>query len=163
MLPKHIKDVIAGASLTVMLVLVLCVTADARLPSLLTEDGFYVRPAVVGYTGDGTGYLGGRNGSPANREFGTFHWRYWHRRQAAGTGVDWINDCERGCAGGSFHPRRATATAYRVRRGHFTRLRIRFRYRGHRVTDVRGLNSYGSYYGWEIIRQVGFASARVAV
>ena len=42
-------------------------------------------------------------------------------------GSEWIDDCIPTTAEGTFHPRRATIHASRVRHGRYTRLTVRFR------------------------------------
>lgn len=133
----------------------------ARLPGLLTQQtprGFYVRPDVVRYSGDSTGYLGGKDGDPNGEDFdfGTFPWGFWNTRHAGGVGVAWLNDCEPSCADGTFEAYRANVSVYRVRNHHFTRLLIKFTYHGRHITDLRKLQRFGNSYGWGIIRQTGF-------
>jgi hypothetical protein len=46
-----------------------------------------------------------------------------------------------------------TATCLRiaVRNGHFTLIKLQYRYQGRNVTDIRGLAHVGAYYSWYII------------
>jgi hypothetical protein len=108
---------------------------QARLPGLFTGDyptKYRVRPAVIGgWTGDGTGYVGGLDGRPnavsadpsLAARFGHVHWLRWRANRATGVGVVWGNDCDPDCAGGSWHADGLTKVAAWRRRGHhFTRL-----------------------------------------
>jgi hypothetical protein len=126
--------------------------ASAASPRLLTELSrapFRVQPEVIGYTGDGTGFLGGRDGTDFNG-FGALDWRIWNRHQAYARGVAWLNDCDPSCAEGSFHAHRARVRATRVRHGHYTRMKILFRWGRGTRTDRRVLQRAGRYWQWGI-------------
>lgn len=131
--------------------------ASARLPGVLTQEAhhpFAVRPASIGYTGDGTGILGGQDGSSARRP-GHLHWKIYTNRQGLAFGVNWLNDCEPDCAEGEFHPVPVTVHVFAPRNGHFTRLTLQFTYNGESVTDRRGIRHFGSggfsYWAYYII------------
>jgi hypothetical protein len=101
--------------------------AAAKKPGLFAGSypvTFPVRPATVGgWTGDGTGILGGTHAKPARHRFGHIRWRSWTAHRAVGRAVPWGNDCDPDCAGGSWKPDPPTkVTAWRARHGHFTRL-----------------------------------------
>jgi hypothetical protein len=73
--------------------LVSTATAHAGPPKVLTQrlhHMFQVRPAWIGYTGDGTGFIGGADGSGAAHP-GHLHWARYRHRQASATGVVWLN------------------------------------------------------------------------
>jgi len=80
--------------------------------------------------------------------FGRLRWRTWNARLAATTGTAWLDDCVPNCAQGHFHSYRAAIRADRVRDGHFTHLRIAYRYRGKQVVDQRVLVHSGRAYTW---------------
>jgi hypothetical protein len=137
----------------------------ASLPKLATQaaehdEELQVRPATVSYTGDGTGYLGGRTTSPDHYERGGIDWLSWGTRSAFGRGYAWINDCRPYCAAGHFHKHRATVRATRPRHGLFTRMTIVYRYGGRRGHDRRVLEHtppyssegkrYPGFYYWGI-------------
>ncbi|MBS1879411.1 MAG: hypothetical protein JST31_07860 [Actinobacteria bacterium] len=127
--------------------------AGPALPRLATQEPGHelqVRPPTVSFTGDGTGYLGGRTTSPRHLGRGGIDWRSWTRSAAFGRGFAWINDCRPDCAGGSFHKHRATVRARRARHGLFTRMTIVFRYNGRLVRDRRVLERAGGSYYWGI-------------
>jgi hypothetical protein len=63
-------------------------------------NGLQVRPAIISYTGDGTGFLGGPR---ARDQRSHLRWSAWTRQLARGTGFDQINDCNPFCARGHFH------------------------------------------------------------
>lgn len=110
-----------------------------RLATQDPDDELQVRPAVVSYTGDGTGYLGGRTTSPGHQDRGGLHWISWKPRLAIAHGFAWLNDCRPYCARGHFHPHRAIVRARRPRHGRFTRMTIKFRFHGRYRYDHRSL------------------------
>jgi hypothetical protein len=132
------------------------VAGAAPLPQLATQaaehdEELQYRPATISYTGDGTGYVGGRTTSPpGNLDRGGIHWLSWTQRSAFGKGWAWVNDCRPDCAGGSFSKHRAKVRATRPRHGHFTRLVIVFRYGGHLLHDHRKLERAGGYWYWGV-------------
>ena len=122
-----------------------------KLATQLPEDEMQVRPPVISYTGDGTGFLGGRHSSPpGNLDRGGIHWLSWTQRSAFGRGFAWVNDCRPDCAGGSFSKHRATVRATRPRHGHFTRMTIAYRWNGRRLHDHRVLERAGGYWYWGV-------------
>lgn len=131
--------------------LALPAAAAARLPAVLTQlkPPFQLRPAVISYTGDGTGLVGGRDGRSV-RHPGHLRWKRYTRRRGIGRGLLWLNDCRPSCAGGRFHSTPVKVRASSPRHGHFRRLRLTYRYRGKRYTDHRRVRRHPdgpSYYG----------------
>ncbi len=141
------------------------VAAAASLPRLATQaaehdEELQVRPATISYTGDGTGYVGGRTTSPDHYERGGIEWLTWGPRSAFGRGYVWINDCRPYCAAGHFHKHRGTVRAMRPRHGLFTRLKITYRWGGRRLQDHRvlertppytaGGETYPGFYYWGV-------------
>jgi len=127
-------------------------TASARLPRLFTggHPQFAVRPSAVGYTGDGTGFLGGIDAT--DNDWGHLRWKLWTHWRAYAVGVDWLNDCDPSCAEGTFHAHRARVLATRVRHSKFTRLKIRYRWGSRVLTDRRALRGIGrGRWSWDII------------
>jgi len=126
----------------------------ASLPKLATqlpEREMQVRPPVISYTGDGTGFLGGRTSAPPGHlDRGGIHWLSWTQRSAFGRGFAWINDCRPSCAGGSFSKHRATVRATRPRNGHFTRMTITYRWNDRRLRDHRVLEHAAGYWYWGV-------------
>jgi hypothetical protein len=124
--------------------------AASRLPALLTyQNGHHalrVRPTVVGYTGDGTGVLGGFDGIGTSG-FGHMSWLTWTTRIATGSGAVWLDDCEPNCAEGTFSPFAVTVRAFAPRNGYFTRLTLRYNYNGKAVVDERGVRHYSGREG----------------
>jgi LasA protease len=110
-----------------------------------------VRPAVVGYTGDGSGWLGGFDGDGINDQFGHMNWTSWTSVAATGTGAAWINNCEPSCAGGTFSAHAVGVRAYAPRSGFFTRLTLRFDYNGDAITDERGVRRLVEHVGGRAI------------
>lgn len=134
--------------------------SNVRLATQNPEDPLQVEPRVVGYTGDGTGYLGGQETSPRQQDRGGLRWLSWGHRIAAARGYAWLNNCRPDCARGAFHPYRAKIRVRRPRNGLFTRLVIKVSYRGRWVYDHRALRHipasdyegeyYPGYYEWDI-------------
>ncbi len=126
------------------------------LPRLPTERagaaGLQVRPAVIGFTGDGTGFLGGFTGASwvgrPSREVlqwaGRIHWSTWTSTEASGTGAIWSNNGEPDDARGTFYPRAATVRAYDPVNGVFRRLT----YGSGGQTTTRQAVRYGGYWEW---------------
>lgn len=79
--------------------------APVDLGATHAYNGLQARPKRIIYTGDGTGFLGGRY---ADRASSSLHWTRWTSHVAKGSGYDQLNDCKPYCAAGKFH-------AYKVR------------------------------------------------
>lgn len=136
----------------------------SHLPGVLTVrstgDKFEVRPAVIGYTGDGTGYVGGFGGQGRNH-FGHMKWLTYTTQVATGSGALWGDNCEPDCARGTFSPVPVKVRAFAPRCGHFTRLTLRYERESEKFTDERGVKFYNSvvaslpgYYEYFIVREV---------
>jgi hypothetical protein len=121
--------------------LLLPASADARrLPRLLTQADsrhFSLRPPWVGYTGDGSGFLGGWDRTEAH-PWGRLYWVDWTQRRARAHGVDWVKT---GWRHPPYRPHRMHVEARRPRHGRFTMLRIRRREPGG-VVRIRGVLHY---------------------
>jgi hypothetical protein len=137
---------------------------QVRLATQLEETPLQVRPPFIGYTGDGTGYLGGRNDDPRRVVDGTLHgglhWFTWGSRAALAHGWDWLNNCRPDCADGSFHRFKAIVRARRPRHGLFTRMTIKTKIGGrwrydHRILDYSppetiGGEQFPAFWDWGI-------------
>lgn len=134
----------AGLALGVMALALPGASWAARLPGLLTHQSvshpFQVRPAVVGYTGDGSAFLGGFDGGTTSDHFGHMSWTSWTATVATGSGAVWIDGCEPDCAQGSYSPSAVGVRAFAPREGHFTRMTLRFDYRGEAVVEELGVH-----------------------
>jgi hypothetical protein len=110
-----------------------------RIPKVAVFDGapdhgkgLQEKPYQLVYTGDGTGQLAGpgRHGSHSPRAWGRLRWSKWGTTSAAGTGDDWIDNCNPDCARGKFTPYHVDITLRRPEYEHgyevFTRLTIRY-------------------------------------
>lgn len=132
-------------------------TAAASLPKVFTQlnPAFQVRPAVISYTGDGTGIVGGSDGRSA-RYPGHLHWGRYNHTQGIARGVVWIDDCEPDCADGTFHPHKVYVHVYSASGGRFRKLTLSYSANGHHIVDRRKLRyfppAYGikGYWAWDI-------------
>jgi hypothetical protein len=123
---------------------------------LNNQDGqFRVRPAVVGYAGDGTGLLGGFDGN-GRGHFGHMTWLTWTASVATGSGALWGDNCEPDCAQGTFSAVPVMVRAFAPHDGHFTRLTLRYEKDGTKHTDEREVRHSASerYYEYFILREV---------
>jgi hypothetical protein len=149
------RTVISALVLLLVAVAMVPAARAASLPKLATQaaehdEELRVRPATISYTGDGTGYVGGRTTSPDHYDRGGIDWQSWDQRSAFGRGWVWINDCRPYCAAGHFHKARATVRASRPRDGLFTRLTIAYRWGGRDYRDHRVLEHAAGFYFWGI-------------
>jgi hypothetical protein len=148
---------IAATLLGLAAAAILTATAPARqhsLPKLLGDGQHYlltwqVKPAHISYTGDGTGIVGGFNGTGASKP-GNIRWRSWTANRGVGGGVLWLNDCEPSCAEGTFDAVPVTVTAFAVIAGHFTKLRLIYTYLGKHYVDIRIAEKRGKYWIYDI-------------
>lgn len=130
-------------------------TAAASLPNLWTgfklRHSFFVRPPEVSYTGDGTGILGGFDGTGVYPNFGSLTWTSWTHRSATADGAVWIKSCIPNCAESPFSPVAVTVTAFKPRQHHFRRMTLQFTYQGKPYIDRRVLRPItGRSYEWAI-------------
>lgn len=112
------------------------VVAGHHFPALPTElagkAGLAVEPREIGFTGDGTGFLGGYTGRSSVRlskttrslPFGDLVWAKWNAQGAKGAGAEWLNNGIPDDAHGTFYPFQATVWAYRPRSDVFTRMKV---------------------------------------
>jgi hypothetical protein len=126
------------------------VAKPIRLATQDAEDPLQVRPSLVSYTGDGTGYLAGRTSSPRRQGSGGLRWLNWGRKRAVAHGYNWLNHCRPSCADGNFSRHRAIVTARRPRHGLFTRLVIKFRFQSRWRYDHRILENFSGFWVWGI-------------
>ncbi|MHB1835433.1 MAG: hypothetical protein ACYCXW_10740 [Solirubrobacteraceae bacterium] len=106
----------------------------ASLPVLPTEltgrQALEVRPPVIDFTGDGSGFLGGRTRRASIskprlktlRDFGRLHWSSWTGADARATGAVWLDNGIPDEASGTFYRYNVEVRAFRPRHGIFTRL-----------------------------------------
>lgn len=156
--PPRVATLTCAARASCLMILLLVfvfptAVAAAQPVRLATQDSerpLQVRPKLVSYTGDGTGYLAGRQSSPRHEGQGGLRWLSWGKEDALAHGFAWLNNCRPSCANGHFSPHKATVRARRPRHGLFTRLIIKFLYAGHWRFDHRALNYVAGYYVWGI-------------
>jgi hypothetical protein len=136
-------------------VLVGSASGSARLPRLLGDAPHWrltwqVRPASILYTGDSSGILGGFDGTGIAHP-GHLAWKTWTPRQATGSGANWIDNCKNGCHNGNFIAHAVTVEAFRPVHGHFTRLRLRYRYQRKARVELWGIRRVGESWGYYVI------------
>lgn len=140
-----------------MLALAAPTATAASLPKVFTQltPRFQVRPPVISYTGDGTGIVGGTNGSSA-RHSGHLHWSRDNHTQGVAHGLVWLDDCEPDCAEGSFHPHKVYVHVYSPIHGRFRNLTLSYSANGRHVVDRRRLRCFPpafgikGYWAWDI-------------
>lgn len=139
--------------------------SSAALPGLLTLLGsnqFAVRPPVIGFTGDGTGYIGGSEGRGrinGKNEFGHIAWLTWTNQTATGTGALWIDNGVPNDAEGTFSSVPVKLRAFAPRHGHFTRLTSRYTESGENFIQERGIRflslpDHKGFYEYYVVRAV---------
>lgn len=96
---------------------------------------------MIGYTGDGTGFVGRL---PRTTK-GKIIWASWTSSEARGRGAVWLKDCSPSCAEGKWIRYRGKVTLSKPRKGHFTRLAVKV---PGMPADVRYLRDSGSFYAW---------------
>jgi hypothetical protein len=131
-----------------LFVAVLAVSASSAvgansLPEVLTQEqpSFQVRPATISYTGDGTGVVGGPDGTSV-RKPGHLKWTTYNHDVGIAVGRVWLNNCTPDCADGRFSPSRVQVRVSDPRDGHFRLLTLRYSYRGHRYVHRRVAHYY---------------------
>jgi hypothetical protein len=102
--------------------------ASTVKPRLLSvDDGkFAVRPATVILGADGSLLIGNLYGHKGH----DIRWQSWGPDKAHGVGTVWKNDQIPDNARGHFHSHPGNVTAWRVRKGKFTRLQIHWTQNG---------------------------------
>ncbi|MEA2473513.1 MAG: hypothetical protein QOE06_1428 [Thermoleophilaceae bacterium] len=120
--------------------------SSASLPKVLTQDEahpFVVRPASISYTGDGTGVIGGFDGTYAD-DPGHLTWGKYTKNQGRATGALWLDDCDPSCAEGTFTAVPVSVHVFRPSHGRFTRLTLKYTYQNDHYTDRRAIRHYSS-------------------
>jgi hypothetical protein len=148
------------AGLTAALLLTLFVplaSGSNQQPTLLGDAAHFhltwqVKPASILYTGDGSGILGGFDGTGVAHP-GHLKWLTWTTRRAVGSGAVWIDNCTPTCAHGIFVPDGAKVVASRAVGGHFTRLSLRYIYRGKSRFERFGIRRIGSSWSYYVVRR----------
>lgn len=147
---------VSATVVALMAVVVGASTATASGNTVLTGEGrdFQVRPSLIGYTGDSTGYFGRRTWGGQR---GYVTWQKWGRFSARGVGTLWLNNCRPSCAEGGWGSRKAHIHLGMPRNGRFTAMTLTFRRGNHMVSDTRKIrhvpkSSYGNgYWIWTIV------------
>jgi hypothetical protein len=109
-----------------------------------------VRPASILYTQDSGAILGGFDGTGIARP-GHLKWSRWSAVRAVGSGAVWIDDCKPSCSGGTFAAHAVRAVASRAVGDHFTRLTLRYPYRGKQRVERWGIRRTGSSWSYYIV------------
>ena len=131
-----------------ILALVLLAAAPAAawasgLPGVLTQlkPAFQVRPAVISYTGDGTGLVGGFDGSDV-RHPGHLRWTTYDAQEGMARGLLWLDDCTPDCARGTFTAVPVNVHVFAPKDGRFQRLTLTYVYGRKTISDRRGIRHY---------------------
>jgi hypothetical protein len=126
-------------------------------------NGLQIKPATIGYTGDGTGFL---SGASARSQNSGIQWTKWTTDVALGTGFDQLDNCTPSCAGGTFRGYPAKIELWRPRTvAHtlvFTRMTIFYKKRPpkgmprhYTFTDTHTGGTLGGF-GWGPPSQQGY-------
>jgi hypothetical protein len=119
--------------------------------SLTAKRSVSVRPPILVLNPFLLAFVGGPgiSQSLANKgTFGAIRWTTWTATQARGHGLLWLSYCGHGgCLMGPLLSRPVTVTASQPRAGWFTRLRMSYRWHGHRKLDDRLLRTVPVYGG----------------
>ncbi len=144
-----------GVSVVAVLALGATALGAGGLPKLATgwSPRYEVRPHRIDFTGDSTGIVGRlpRGAHAVGKRPGFLHWKTWNQVRATGVGTLWAKTCTPSCADSAFHRQPVTVTASKPVNGRFRTLTLRYRYRGHVVTDTRCDTGHGYYTlppGW---------------
>ena len=153
---------LAAAVLSVSLGAGAGTAAAANLPKTPTElsatAGTQIRPQIIGFTGDGTGYLGGftgRSAVPAPsrvslRWAGRLHWTEYNSHLGRATGAEWLNNGRPDDARGTFHPYKASVRVFDPRGGVFRKMTVTSQGHSYTLTAMyfRGLDGAPGYWQW---------------
>lgn len=128
----------------------------AATNTVLTNEGndFQVRPSLIGYTGDSTGYFGRRTWG---KKRGYVKWQKWGSYSARGVGTLWLNNCRPSCAAGGWSSRKARIQLGMPRNGRFTAMTLTFRRGNHMTSDTRQIRHIpksrytDGYWIWTIV------------
>jgi hypothetical protein len=131
--------------------------AATGIPKVLTQEtpAFQIRPAVISYTGDGTGVVGGLDGTSV-RHLGHLRWTTYNAHLGVAVGRVWLDGCSPDCADGRFTPSRVRVRVSSPTHGHFRLLTLTYRYGGRRYVDRRvakwyaGLDGVPGYWNYAI-------------
>jgi hypothetical protein len=145
----------ALTALTAGLLVALPAAASRRLPSVLAEGNppFQVRPAMISYTGDGTGFVGGLNGTSV-RHLGRLRWATDNRTEGLAHGLLWLNNCAPSCAAGRFSSTQVHVRVSSPKSGRFRQLTLTYNYRGRHYVDRLQIHDYdiggGGFWGYAV-------------
>ena len=126
----------------------------ARLPVFLgapyAGQGLQIKPRLITYTGDGTGFFAGFGKAGHRPKIGRLRWSEWTPTVGLSTGGDWFDNCTPACANGLRTAYQVRLKAYRpeVMHGYnvFTRLAVRYT---HRLPPYGGKRSYVLLLGYD--------------
>jgi hypothetical protein len=151
---------LAAAAAVLLFALVIPAMAEAvTLPKVPPSEGspardLKIRPAVIVYTGDGSGAVGGTHnlprGGPLERLFGRLRWVSWTPTHAEAKGDDWLYACASlNCKDGhrSVRPATIRLSAPRVLGGNLIFTRFVLTTRGERRREL-AITYTGGYCGY---------------
>lgn len=127
--------------------------ASADINTVLVNDSsstFKVRPSLIGYTGDGTGYFGRRTWGGKR---GYVKWQKWGSYSARGVGTVWLNNCQPACYNGKWKSRKGWIQLGAPRNGKFTTMTVTFRRGNRMVSDTRKIRRVDTYWIWAIVNR----------
>jgi len=147
-----------GLLLGMILCIGLPLPAAADTTKVLSADSsnhFEVRPSLIGYTGDSSGYFGKRTWGGKR---GYVKWTSWTPNRAQAVGTVWVKTCSPTCSDGSWRMRKGSADLWAPKNGRFTRMTIDYKTPSGRIlSDARKLGRIPSsdfsdgYWIWRIV------------
>jgi hypothetical protein len=128
--------------------------ASVKVPTE-TEGSLQVRPYVIGWTGDGTAFLGGFTGHRSVSKpslaghslsfgLGRLRWTTYNATEGRAYGADWVDNGVPDNASGTFFPAKVSVHVYRPENGVFTRLTFNI---GRHVITEDAINN-GGFWQW---------------
>lgn len=134
---RTVRMISAAAAVAIAMAVAVPGLASAGTNTVLVNDSsstFEVRPSLIGYTGDATGYVGRRTWGGKR---GYMRWKTWNIYSAYGVGTVWLNTCNPSCADGGWRSRKGWVQLSVPKNGRFTDMTITYRRGDRMVSDHR--------------------------
>lgn len=120
-----------------------------------SSSRFGVRPSLIGYTGDSSGYFGKRTWGGKR---GYVKWTSWTASRARAVGTVWVKSWSPANPDGPWRMRTGSVDLWAPKNGRFTRMTIEYKTpSGRLIRDARKLGRIpasdfsGGYWIWRIV------------